>query len=93
MLLSERLRKIIDYRLPRRGAFAQLEKDTGVTQAAWRHIYNERNQPSADSLLAICKLYPQYTLWLMTEQTNVGAGQTSPDIDQLEELQKAVSGK
>ena len=92
MFLSERLVKIIDYRYPRRAAFSALERDTGITQAAWRHIYNGRNHPSAETLEALCKLFPEYTLWLMTGMANEGSGQTSPDIEQLRELEQRVAG-
>jgi len=71
--------------------FSQLEEATGITKGAWSHIYNGRNKPNMDTLEQLCKLFPEYTLWLMTGRTAPPeAGQSSPDLEQLEELTRAV---
>ncbi len=96
MLLSDmqnRLQKIIDYRLPSRGRFIGLAERSNTSAPAWNHIYHGRSKPTGEQLEAICKMFPEYTLWLMTGQTNEAAGQTSPEIEQLRELEKKVAGK
>lgn len=93
MFLSDRFKKIIDLSYPRHGAFTQLEAATGISRATWSATYNGRNEPTGRTLEALCGQFPEYTLWLMTEQTNEAAGQTSPDIEQLRELEKKVAGK
>lgn len=93
MYLFERLIKVIDYRYPKRGAFTQLAKESGISSNMWSHIYHGRVKPHGEHLEHICQRFPEYSLWLMTEQTNAAAGQSSPDLDQLNELQKTVSGK
>jgi len=89
MLLS-RLIKIIDHRMPRHGAFSELEARTGISARAWAHVYNQRTKAGSDHLEKLCLLFPEYTLWLMTGQVSPEAGQTSPELEQLEALQKAV---
>jgi hypothetical protein len=93
MFLSDRVTKLIDHCLPKRGAFTQLAQDTGISAPAWNHVYHGRNKPTGEQLEQLCKLFPSYTLWLMTGQTNESAGQTSPDIEQLRKLEKRVSGE
>lgn len=36
--------------------------------------------PASDTPQAVCTAFPQYTLWLMTEQVNPEGGQISPEI-------------
>jgi len=85
-----RLQRIIDYRYPKRGAFTTLSSETGISAAAWNHVFHGRNKPTGEHLEHICRLFPEYTLWLMTGKTALNAGQTSPDIEQLEKLKSAV---
>ena len=40
--------------------------------------------PKYDIVQKICKAFPQYTLWLMTDQVNPEAGQISPEIKQAQ---------
>ncbi|NMG35947.1 DNA-binding protein [Azoarcus sp. TTM-91] len=89
-MVFERLIKIINARLPRHGAFTLLEEQTGISARAWAHVWHGRTKPSADHLEQICGLFPEYTLWLMTGRTAPEAGQTSPDLEQLEALKKSV---
>lgn len=79
--------------MPKTKAFAELEKCTGINARAWAHTYHERTKASAEQLEKICELFPEYALWLMTGKVMPEAGQTSPEIEQLEELKKAVGEK
>lgn len=90
-MMIERLIKVIDYRLPKKGAFTQLEELTGINARSWGHAYNRRTTPSIEHVEALGKLYPEYALWIMTGKTIPEAGQTSPDLEQLEELKRAVN--
>lgn len=96
LLLSDmqmRLQKVIDHCFSKRGKFAELSKLTDTSAAAWNQLYHGRSKPTGAHLEALCQMFPQYTLWLMTGQTNEAAGQTSPEIEQLRELEKKVAGK
>lgn len=86
-----RLKKVIDRRFTQKRASAELAAVTNVSAAMWNHVYHGRTKPSAEHLEHICRLFPEYTLWIMTGKAAPEAGQTSPDIEQLEELKKAVN--
>lgn len=88
--MATRLLLIIKWRYPYRGAFNKLEEETGISKSTWSSYNTGRNNPSGESLEAICKLYPQYAYWLMTGRTDPEHGHTSPDIEQLEELRIRV---
>lgn len=90
-MILERLIKIIDYRLPKKGAFTHLEELTGIDARSWGHAYNGRTKLGSEHLEQMCKLFPEYTLWLMTGMASPETGQTSPEIEQLQELEKRVS--
>lgn len=45
---------------------------------------SSKSIPKFDIVEKICKAFPQYTLWLMTDQVNPEAGQISPEIKQAE---------
>lgn len=91
LMITQRLIAIINRRMPARRPFAELETLTGIDAQAWKHMASERTKLSAAQLEAICRLFPEYTLWLMTGNVNTDAGQTSPDIEALDELKKRVS--
>jgi hypothetical protein len=88
--ISIRLKKAIDWRRPGHGAISALAKETGLNRATLSAAYTGRNHPNAEILSVVCNLWPEYTLWLMTGQVSPEAGQTSPELEQLEELQKSV---
>lgn len=90
-MIADRFIKIINARLPKKGAFTQLEKETGISARTWGHAYNKRIQLTAEHVEHMCRIFPEYTFWLMTGKAAPEAGQTSPDIEQLEELKKAVN--
>jgi hypothetical protein len=91
-MIHERFIKVINAKLPRKGAFTQLEQLTGINARSWGHAYNGRTQPGAEHLEQLCRLFPEYTRWLMTGQTRPEMGDTSPDLEQLEALKKSIGG-
>ena len=52
-----------------------------------RKIEAEYRRPLVDVAEKICKAFPQYTLWLMTDQTNPEAGQISPEMKKTQKNQ------
>lgn len=50
-------------------------------------------KPKGETLAAVCQAWPEYTLWLMTDQVQPENGQTSPLLkmtaDNLNSTQKA----
>jgi hypothetical protein len=70
--------------------FKHMEELTGVKAASWKAICEGRMRANEEHLEAIGNLWPEYSLWLLTGKVDPRAGQTSPELEQLEELQKAV---
>lgn len=58
----------------------EFEEKTGMRLETLSGVERSTRMPSADKIKAICKAFPQYTLWLMADQINIDAGQISPDI-------------
>lgn len=66
------------------------ETKTGISTHAIEGIEKKGRSPSAEKLQAICKAFPQYTLWLMTDTTNPEAGQISPEHERIRQDYKQV---
>lgn len=63
---------------------------TGINKETLIKVEQGKNDPSFSVLQKITNCYPQYTLWLMTNQVNPDAGQISPDVDQVHQDLKAT---
>lgn len=53
---------------------------TGIPKNTLINIEQGRNDPSYTSIKAILDAWPEYTLWLMQDTVEPGAGQISPEI-------------
>jgi hypothetical protein len=72
------------------GTYAALARETGITARAWSHVFNERTSLDIKYINAINKTFPKYVYWIQTGKTIPEAGQTSPDLEKLEELKKRI---
>jgi hypothetical protein len=72
------------------GTYAALARETGITARAWSHVFNKRASLDVKYIDAMNKAFPKYVYWFQTGKTIPEAGQTSPDLEQLEELRKRV---
>jgi len=55
----------------------------------WQNIKRGKARLGIDEAEALSKIYPQYALWLLTGSVAPEAGQTSPELD---EVQRSGSG-
>lgn len=76
--LAQKMREIREVETSGRAEFAQL---IGFNKKTVESIEQAGRAPKGEMLQAICKQWPKYTLWLMTDQTDEGCGQVSPDIE------------
>lgn len=90
-MIYERLIKIINHKFQVREVNKLLEEQTGISAQQWSHVRNGRTTPDVKHIEAIGTLFPEYAYWIMTGKTIPEAGQTSPDLEQLEELKRAVN--
>jgi hypothetical protein len=65
------------------------EKETGIDRYRWGNIRNGKARLSDAEIEAVCELFPQYALWLVSGKTASEIGQTSPELD---EIQRSGSG-
>lgn len=75
---SEKLREIRDVHGLGRKA---LSDETGISIRTIEGIEQRGTIPRTDIAQKICKRWPQYSLWLMTNQVDEEAGQISPEIE------------
>jgi transcriptional regulator with XRE-family HTH domain len=88
--IAKRLRKAIDGKKPTYGAISAIANETGINRATLSAMYTGRNLPNAEIIATLCDYWPQYGYWIISGKTIPEAGQTSPDLEQLEELKRRV---
>jgi hypothetical protein len=91
-MILERLIAATNRKIPQRRTYATLEKETGISARAWAHVFNKRASLDAKYIEAALKIFPEYAYWIATGKTIPEAGQTSPDLEHLEELKKRIYG-
>lgn len=74
--LARKVRLIREAETAGRAEFSQI---IGVAKKTIESIEQSGRPPKGEMLEAICRRWPQYTLWLMTDQVNTELGQISPD--------------
>ena len=89
--IANRLKLAIDWKNPAHGAISLIANDTGINRATLSAMYTGRNLPNAETIAALCNYWPQYEYWIISGKTIPEAGQTSPDLEQLEELKKRIN--
>ncbi len=64
------------------------ETKTGIDRYRWGNIRNGKARLTDAEIEAVCEIFPEYALWLVSGKVAPEAGQTSPD---LEEVQRSES--
>lgn len=73
-------KKIDDIFTVERLNYRQVSELTGIPYGTLNNYKSGHRKVSAEYLTKICRAFPQYTMWLMVDQTNPEAGQISPAI-------------
>lgn len=76
--LGKKIREIREVQGMSREAFAVTH---GLPYGTVMNLEQGRTDPRSSILLKICKAYPQYALWLTTDQIQPEAGHISPEIE------------
>jgi len=66
------LRRIEDLSL------AKLEELTGIDQKRWGTVKRRAGKMRAEEIQALCKAFPEYTMWIASGEEQADAGQISP---------------
>ena len=77
MDFSEKIKEIRKTEGYTQKKFAEL---IDVSEDSIRNYENNRRIPTGDVLKNICQQFPEYALWLMTDQVQPEAGNISPAI-------------
>ncbi|MCS2609652.1 helix-turn-helix domain-containing protein [Halomonas dongshanensis] len=84
--LTAKIRRIREVETSGRAEFSQR---IGIPKKTLENIELTGRAPKGEMLEAICRQWPQYTLWLMTDVTCEDCGQIDPDTEQARRLQLA----
>lgn len=86
--LTEKIRQIREAETSGRAEFSQL---IGVPKKTLENIELTGRAPKGEMLEAICQQWPEYTLWLMTDQTDKANGQVSPRDENIKRINMSDS--
>ena len=70
--------------------FKHMEELTGVKAASWKAVCEGRQRANEEHFEAIGVAWPEYSLWLLTGTAQLAVEQTSPELEQLNALQKSL---
>ncbi|MDR5865282.1 helix-turn-helix transcriptional regulator [Halomonas koreensis] len=76
--LAQKIRSIREAETSGRAEFSEL---IGVPKKTLIGIEQTGRVPKGDLLQAVCRQWPKYTMWLMTDQVDEASGQVSPEIE------------
>lgn len=90
MQIWQKIRQIRELETSGRTAFAN---EVGSTKRTIEGMEREERNPRTEVVESVCKRWPEYALWLMTDQVQPEAGHINPDIKRqslnLDSAQKA----
>lgn len=89
MSSRERMTSLIEYAQSQGWTYSRLAATTGIGANRWSDVKNGKVEPRLSEGAALLAIFPQFTTWLMTGETDPGSGQSSPDIEMKE---KGASG-
>lgn len=78
LVLSARLKFVIETETEAYGRYALLAARSNIPAATWRTWWNRGGTPSGSLLEAVAKLWPQYAFWLATGCTDDRCGHIPP---------------
>lgn len=58
------------------------EKETGIDRYRWGNIRSGKARLSDAEIDAVVKVFPQYSLWLVSGEIAPEIGQTNPEFDE-----------
>lgn len=86
--ISEKLRQIRETENQSRQEFSE---KIGKSKDTITNYEVRKSTPRTELIVEVLKVWPEYTLWLMTDKTEPEVGQISPEIKRIaEENQREV---
>jgi hypothetical protein len=65
------------------------EKETGIDRYRWGNIRNGKARLTDAEIEAVCEIFPEYALWLVSGKVAPEAGQTSPELEEIQAKSQA----
>ncbi len=62
-----------------------MEELTKIKAKKWQNLEAGLQQPTAEMLEAIGNKWPEYSVWLLTGNTNEAKGQISPILERIQQ--------
>lgn len=78
LTIPERLKLVIELRVPIKRRFPALEAQTGINENTWRTWWTRGSVPSAALVEAVGKAWPEFALWLCIGFTDSDHGHIAP---------------
>ena len=88
--LDQRLRRLIESKTKSTRRNAEMEALTEIAASQWASWWAGRARPSSEMVVAVCSVWPECALWLVTGSEDRTGGQISPDTDPAEVQEPAV---
>lgn len=60
-----------------------LARETDIGTTRWNNARKGTGRFRAEEVEAICKLYPEYQMWIATNTVMPEAGQISPELEEI----------
>lgn len=68
---------------------AWFERQTGIDRYRWGNIRNGKARLTDAEIEAVCEIFPEYALWLVSGKVAPEAGQTSPELQEIQAKSQA----
>lgn len=85
--VNERMKALIEAKLPKYGRFQELERLTKIKNATWQTWARGRQRPTDRMIEAIACIWPEHAYWLVTGDELPREGMTNPTKQLSRELQ------
>jgi len=69
-----------------------MEKATGIDRNKWSNIRGGKQRANEEHIEAVCDVYPQFALWIVSGRTIPEAGQISPEIEKARKENSLKTG-
>ena len=85
MSISDRMKLLVEAKLPKYGRFQELEKLTKIKNATWQTWARGRQRPTEFMIQAIAWVWPEHAFWLVTGEELPSEGLSNPAKEQSRE--------
>ena len=73
--------------------FDRLVRESEISYSRWHGVKYKKARMSTEELEVLNRIYPDYSLWIMTGNVAPEIGQTSPEYDEANKNLKGQNGE